>query len=71
MKKIKLEPLKIDVKTLAKLDRDQLEKMKGGFKLATTKPANTSCTGTFSCVGGDSCLAPADFDPTSITDFTI
>lgn len=55
MKKIKLSPLKLDPQTIAKLDRDQLAQIKGGFEDAVTESEVDSCSGRNSCRRGSSC----------------
>jgi natural product precursor len=54
MKKIKFSPLKMDSKTIAKLDSEQLEKIKGGNNELATPGTSGACTRN-SCRTGTSC----------------
>jgi hypothetical protein len=58
MKKVKFSPLQMDKKTVAMLDSEQLEKIKGGISNdLDVAPGTTACTrntcrgGTSSCNG--------------------
>jgi hypothetical protein len=54
MTKIKFSPLKMDSKTIAKLDSEQLDKIKGGSSDLSVPGDTTSCTSN-SCKRGTSC----------------